>query len=432
MQPTEKRVAIISFDGLSAAQFERLLPQMPAVQSLLGDGHLTELDAAPFSDAQPIWAEILTGEPWYRNGCVGYAAPLRSLTELKLFSESDLNVKQQLLPEVAEGVRNIVINIPLLEPREHERKWMADGSSPSLTTVSPNSLMTNEPFKSYKPRPLISMGKAMAEPLAASTFLGAESNRAACAQTLSNESNWRMFMYRASIFDQLTHLFGPTFLDHTNLKVSAGLKELLVKLDSMLYQTMSRCDKVLVLSAFSHTACQEMLGLNDLFQNFGLLERNSGVSKENSLRKQAFALINSEDATPLVSASNQISPAQTICASPIRGAVYVNSIDRFADGIVSSSDLEERENQVFNLLKEETERFSSTACLFRNKASIRQAPNFIVDIAGVDLVDSLSCIRRSYDLPHSVHNSRGFVWLKATNSKPVKAVELLGLIAELD
>jgi len=57
----EQRVAIISFDGLSSGQFERLQAQMPALHSLLTEGHLIEFDAAPFSDAQPIWAEILTG-----------------------------------------------------------------------------------------------------------------------------------------------------------------------------------------------------------------------------------------------------------------------------------------------------------------------------------------------------------------------------------
>jgi len=98
---------------------------MPALQSLLKDGYLVEFDAAPFSDAQPIWAEILTGQPWYRNGCAGYATPLRSLNELRIFTESDLQVQQVLLPAVQKGQCNVVVNVPILAPGNEDRTWMA-------------------------------------------------------------------------------------------------------------------------------------------------------------------------------------------------------------------------------------------------------------------------------------------------------------------
>ncbi|MBS1955900.1 MAG: hypothetical protein JST89_17075 [Cyanobacteria bacterium SZAS-4] len=426
----EQRVAIVSFDGLSAAQFERLLPQMPLVHSLLEHGNLNELDATPFSDPQPTWAEILTGAPWYRNGCGGYGAPQRSLTELKLFSESDLCVEQTLLPEVDEGQCNIVVNIPLLEANGN-RKWMAEASSPTLATVSPATLLLDEPFKSYRPRPIISMGKAMADPLAASKFMEAEASRAECSVALSKESDWKVFMYRASIFDQLAHLFGPSFLDDGQLKISAALKLLISKLDAALHKTLSGAGTVLFLSSFSHTPCQGLFSLNDLFQKLQLLTISLNDSEEQKLRKQAFAMINSETATPLVSPCNQILTSHTICASPIRGTVYVNAKDRFVDGIVSKDKIQIYEDRIFALLNDELRRVSGSSSLIRNTESNNLAPNFVVNLPGVDLVDSLSTTRRNYDLPHSAHSACGFVWSNAKNSKSLKSVEVSELITEL-
>lgn len=432
-----KRVAIIAFDGLAAAQFQGLLEQMPATASLLQRGCVTELDAAPFCEAAPIWAEILTGQEWYRNGCAGYATPLHSVNELKIFSERDLCIEARLLPEVSEDQHNIVINVPILEPQNKNRIWLADASAPTLTAVYPKSLLNEEPFKSYKPRPLISMGTAMVDPAAIDIFIANEINRVRCAQTLSEDANWKLLIYRATIFDHLAHLLGPTFLSDSQLKASKRIQDFLAVLDKSIFEIISSADDYLFLSAFSHATCKEIFSLNDFFQSLHLLTKTDGNSSKNDLRRLAFSVVNSgtESGAPLVSQTTNFDATQTICASPIRGCVYINSKARFCDGKVDEADMRFQEDRIASILLEELNKFSHTGLLSRNpnSESKLQTPNFVVNIPGVDLVDNLPTIKRNIELPASVHDSRGFIWSRAaTKAKSIKPAEILGLLSDLN
>lgn len=444
MPEIEERVAIIALDGLSLAQFEQLQALMPLCATLLKNGHPQKLDATPFSDAHPIWAEILTGEPWYRNGCVGYATPEKSLNELRLFRENDLLCPIALLPQVSADQRNIVINVPLLEPREPERIWLAEASSAVVTHISPGSLQRDRTFADYRPRPILSMGLAMADHSAVSRFIECELNRLACATELL-ESNWKTFIYRITIFDQLSHLLGNDFLD-ANLIYSAQIKSMLEKLDKGLSQILSKSSRFIIISAFSHTTCKEIFSLNDFFEDQGLQERATIdlKSKQAQLRRQAFKLIQDEDGPPLVSADKQIFLAKTKCASPIRGAVYINDRERFAEGSIDSPAVRAHVDLVANLLDSEFRRFPTFKKLVCNpiyidadqtKSATRKnvtklsMPDLIVDIPGLDFVESLDAISRDYDLPPSVHNSSGFIWsMKSGRASAVKSFEVAELL----
>jgi len=446
MPEIEERVAIIALDGLSLGQFEQLQALMPLCAALLKNGHLQQLDATPFSDAHPIWAEILTGEPWYSNGCVGYATLQKSLNELRLFRENDLLCPVTLLPEVAAEQRNIVINMPLLEPREHERIWLAEASSAVVTHVSPASLQRDKTFADYKPRPILSMGLAMADHLAVTRFIECELNRLACATALI-ESNWKSFVYRITIFDQLIHLLGNGFLDAT-LICSAQIRSMLAKLDKGLSQILSHSSRFIFLSAFSHTTCKEIFSLNDFFEDRGLQEKATidQKSKQAQLRQQAFMLIQDENGPPLVSADKQILLAKTKCASPIRGAVYINDSERFSEGSIDSSAVRTQVDIIANLLASEFRRFPTFKKLICNPIYIDadqqtsetrktvtrlSLPDLIVDVPGLDFVENLDAISRDYDLPPSVHTSSGFVWSMTHSDKgtSIKSFEVANLLS---
>lgn len=351
MTAKEQQTAIISLDGLSAEQFQRLLRRLPGLNALITDNELLEFDASPFSDAQPIWAEILTGKFWYENGCVGYAAPGRSLNDLHIFTEADLRVPIALIPEIEKGQSNVFINTPLVEPRDENRTWLSDGGAPSVTAVRPNALAATEPFKGYTPRPIISMGAAMADASAANTFIDAELTRINCASTLCKQSDWKLFVFRVSIFDQLAHLFGLNFLEQDEQIFSDHLSKLLTKLDQVLCQIVTRADIHIFISAFSHTACKEVFSLNDFFSRANLLARAQQNSKTNDLRQQAFALLKGTgaNAAPLASQPSHIDPARTLFASPVRGCIYPNAKKYFVDGIIADDKLNHLELSLIHI-----------------------------------------------------------------------------------
>jgi predicted AlkP superfamily phosphohydrolase/phosphomutase len=424
------RKAIVCFDGLNADQFDLLKEDMPLLSSLLKSGGIAELDAAPFSDVQPIWAEILTGEPWYRNGCIGYARPLRSLNHLQVFTERDLTVPIRLFNDSDDGMSNVLINAPIVQPRDNHRIWLSDGGSPAMQTVSPLSLSKKPPFQNYNPRPLVSMGEAMADCSKALTlFVNAELNRLQCAATLALETNWKFFLYRASIFDQLSHLLGHKFLQQKGLAFSPHFKKFLTELDSVLASICEQADERVVFSSFSHVHCKGMFSINDLLENARFLSRSYDTSSGNQLRLAALAAARAENdpGTPInLTKTKQFLPRRTLCASPVRGTLYINSADRFDDGgAIDDAGIAKEEIRIAEFLKTETNRLGQSVSIHKNPELKSGGPNFIFQIREVELVESLETISRSYDLPLSTHCSTGFIWSpKLNRSDHFRSVDL--------
>ncbi len=433
MSQLNSKRAVVCFDGLNANQFQLLKEDMPALFSLLSDAMIAELDSAPFIDAQPIWAEILTGEPWYRNGCVGYAKPLRSLNQLQIFTERDLSVPIRLFKDGNDGRQNVLINAPIVQPLEQKRLWLGDGGSPSMQTVSPVSLSKNPPFQNYKARPVVSMGDAMADcDEALLLFTNAELNRLQCAATLALQSNWKFFLYRTNIFDQLSHLLGPNFLQQKNLAFTAQFRKLLTQMDSVITSILEQANERLLFSSFSHVACKGLFSLNDLLERARLLARSSDLSKAAQLRLAAYAAAQAghDETTPInINKTQQFLPQKTLCASPVRGTIYINSADRFDDGgTIDDAGIAREEARISEFVKTEMRRIGQTIDLYKNPDLKSGGPNFIFQIYGIELVESLETISRFDDLPHSTHCSKGFIWSPKIKDEQIRSVDLVNVM----
>jgi len=116
-----------------------------------------------------------------------------------------------------------------------------------------------------------------------------------------------------------------------------------------------------------------------IFSKYSVVRKNRREFQRKYFERQAFALVNSSnDSSPLVSAGEQLSSRQTICASPVRGACDINSKAHFVDGVVDDAHLLLQENRISTLLSGELSRFPNTNCLIRN-------PNTDSKIAGAKL-----------------------------------------------
>src|SRR5260370_7236475 len=145
----QNRLALVSLDGLSLEDFSRLTELLPRSARHLAGGSASRLNAGLLTSAAAIWGEVLTGAPWYENGCNGHARPWNTLNRTQVMTEHDLRLPARLL----NGESQFVINVPLLVPQEPNRFWLSDGPLPLPMTVTPQSLLAAEPFYSSIPTP---------------------------------------------------------------------------------------------------------------------------------------------------------------------------------------------------------------------------------------------------------------------------------------
>lgn len=419
----KRRKAIVCFDGLTRTQFSQILTSMPAMRSLIEKGAIAELDSSPFSDAHPIWAEVLTGEPWYRNGCTGFATPSGSLNWLQIFEERNLKTPVQLIEKNAMS-KSIVVNVPLLSPHDDERIWLSDGSTPSVKNVSPQSLSRDTPLRDYVPHPFSSMGAALADSKkAVLQFIESEKNRLFCAHKLTKEQTWHQFIYRASVFDALAHLLGPYFIGNEKLSVTSHLNELLQTLDQTLTPILVQCEQALVVSTFSHVQCYGCFSFDDALASSRLLRREIAKSRLEEERTQAVAAMHGVANEPQnipVTVRSEYIPRFTLCASPVRGSIYLNTVDKFVDGgKIDGETMRWEEERVAKFFADCTAQYK-TAQLIKNPSPDLGGPNFVFHIEGIDLVDTTSQ-QPDHSYPLSTHSSRGFIWSKHLQSDKVYA-----------
>lgn len=402
---------------------------MPGLSSILSKGAFSFLDSHPFVQPQPIWAEILTGEPWYRNGCVGYAHPKNSLNELEIFSETELQSPTKLLPDAQDGTINIVINVPLLLPRNSSRIWLSDGSLPIFASVQPPFIAQQELFQEYKPRPTTSISQTMNEARSAvRSLLNVELHRLTCALNLAFTCNWQMLLYRATIFDQLSHIFGTHYL-HGELSLNGELIAFLEEFDNRLCALIGP-HPLMLLSSFSHVQCRALLSINDWLNDMGYLRM---VSTNRPQRQTALTNMRSNQpvhASALVSDSPHFDTGITTCASVQAGALYINSIERFETGIVSNIDKASKRQEIYDRLSDKCKDLKDIR-IIQNPLNDGKTADILIAADGIEMVDRLSAGLQNVHRHSSTHSSKGFIWSQTPKQQTVATTKVFQIAADV-
>src|SRR5580658_6330194 len=179
----KQRLLLISLDGLGPGDLPHVFRLLPETAKLLQQLHYAELNCAPLTSAQAIWAELLTGRYWYENGCAGFSRPRGSLQKLEIFTEDDLLAPVTLLS----GRKDVVVNVPLLKPGAG-RDFLCDGSTPVNEFVKLTSPLQDEFFQRYRPRPFASAINAVSHTLEAfGVCIDVERVRMHCAMSLADK-----------------------------------------------------------------------------------------------------------------------------------------------------------------------------------------------------------------------------------------------------
>ncbi len=404
---------------------------------------LDAADGQPFVSVQSVWSELLTGSSWSHVDCPGYKRPLSSLNSCDVLSEDEL--LEPCLSAGSDSAKSIVINMPLLKPRPPARLWLADGSLPLQTTVSPEKLALSPPYESYRAKPFASPAEALIDLTeSVKACLANEKQRLDCALHLMRHNSWQSAFIRLTVFDTLPHLLGPDYLSCQHRLVWPLIKSFLCELDQVLeniFQISKESSKC-VLSTFTHTACRARLNLNHLLASAGLCRLRNNHRYEQSLLSQRLQAVQAvysrkqggnDVGLPVVSLTKRFDTATTFAASPIYGAIYLNRQDRFADGIIASKDEDSILHETQDYLKSTLSReFGPEDFVFSVKRKTDRksfsGPELIVSIAGVDLHDASHTRGIDHDYhPRSTHNYHGFVWLSNTEkrkSQQIKTTEV--------
>lgn len=417
------KLILLSFDGLSTADIEAVKVLMPNISKAIRTHDTCALYEYHPSAPQAIWAEILAGEPWYKNGCPGYAKPTMTLNELSVVSERDLFCPASLVDPTDGGGHSVVINLPLLHPRE-DRIWLSDGSLPTNKIVWPVSLSKQAPFTRYVARAVSCIGmydESLAEIV--TKILDVELCRLDCALALLSTGDWSKFFYRITAFDLLTHILGLNYLLAEDLACFAQIKAFLRRLDEFVAAADSLPDHHLVIvSGYSHTACRGTANLNEVLQAGGLLQIGSPTSADRVSAGRITAItpkIGTPPARLLTSLDGTLVTAETLAAAPISGCIFINTKDMFDDGIVDSGSYEQVRNEVYACVHNRLVQTFGHSVTVESKpngsSSSRSAvPDFRVHVEGVEFHNMKSGIHLNPVLPRTTHSPNGFVILPET------------------
>ncbi len=429
---------LVSVDGLGLGDFEAFKALIPRTRSVLENYSLHSLSAKPFKSAQPVWAEIFTGQPWFKNGCAGYSKPNRSLNKLSVFNETHLLIAPTIF-DTGNSAPSVVINVPLLMPNPKRRIWLSDGSMPISKSVSPDSLRQEPLFRDYTPRPFADITSGPGRKRL-NDCLDVETRRLQCARELFARNNWSSFLWRLTIFDHLTHLLGLRFLAAEDLEISEAIRQFADSLDSALFDLASHpSEELIILSTYSHVRCRASMNLNMLLAQGGFLKLD--ISNITESREKRFTIVGAvqDGSSPsfqtLRSMEGRLDCAKTLAASPVSGCVYINRSAVFEDGSVSNQSYLGTRQRVGNFLQTELTKMFGQSFVIEasplNDASNAVVPEFIVSIDEVEFHDMEGNCVSEYDLPRTTHSSKGFLVLPqkyakvADDLQPVQMQDLL-------
>lgn len=364
---------------------------------------LITIDAKPHLSAQGAWAELLTGRPWYENGCSGFSSFQPKGSELS--SEDTLNRQFSLIREPA-----IVINLPLVKPGAN-RYWLGDGSLP-LSYNNIDNTLVEQFLENYKPRRYISTklvnGNSTKRIL---DLLDTELTRLALAEHLLKNTIWQTAFIRLNMFDTIQHAAGINFWQNQEFawseELQKGLKGIGQHIKNMINAAPNTT--LCLISAYSHDKCLGRINLNEILHR-GKFCRFDESFEPTSKRRLATAQMLQPDKkrAPLYMVARTNIPLfeHSRVFSPVSGALYSNKQNFLSPG---KQDLELAIAFISNYLGSHIE---TPLEVFANPGQANgndRTANCMLYLKGYDFYCTPGPTIDLIDKPDSCHTALGFV-----------------------
>ena len=426
------RFALVSIDGLSQADLSDLLALIPRFASEF-DFKEVNLNSAPLTSSQGIWAELLTGKSWEENGCVGYSKPVGSLNDIKIFSERHLLAPLNIAKDSSENPP-IYINVPLTLPGDNKRIWLSPGALPIHTLVSPTQLLDNDLFQRYRPRAAENYHDATSSIRKFVTSCSEiENNRLECLRKLIDSQQHSSIVFRISILEHLQHVLGLGLGAARESRAWKAVSEYFQRLDNELLHLCRVFKKrVMLISPYSHSKCINVINLNAALMEANFLRLNSdplgGARKLRHRPEATSSLRELYSSTAMFdNFEGRLIIKETVAASPVGGCIFINRSSDFRDGIISESEEPDVRQRLRRFLDETFVRRYGKDCEIAESSVVgKSVPAFVVNIKGVEFTDVIRS-PRDVDVPLVTHAPYGFALFPSAEKISTGPISAAGL-----
>lgn len=368
------------------------------------DPHLIAIDTRPHLSAQSAWAELLTGKPWYENGCSGFSHFHPDNSELS--SQDTLNCPLALIKEPA-----IVINLPLVKPGAN-RYWLGDGSLPLSSHKNIDNALVQQFLKDYEPRPYLSTKLISGD----STkriydLLDIELKRLALAEHLLINTTWQTAFIRLNLFDTLQHIKENDCWQSQDFVWSAKLQEALMQIGQHIKNMLNAASNTTscFISSYSHDKCLGRINLNEILYRGGFCQFEESLSPANKRRLATAQILKAgKKRAPLYMVARQNIPIfqHSRVVSPTYGTLYSNKQSSVSQG---KQNLEQAISFVSKYLESYIE---TTLEIFENPEAVNsnnRAADCMLYLKGYDFYCTPGPTIDLIDKPDSCHTAQGFM-----------------------
>ncbi|MBY0359199.1 MAG: alkaline phosphatase family protein [Candidatus Obscuribacterales bacterium] len=395
--PEDPRL-LVCLDGLSWAGYFQQSQLEPNLSKLLSGRKSVTVRGSHFQSPQAIWAELLTGESWTKNGVYGYGVVTDSLSNVQIASEKNLLVQtnlDSLSPEAA----TLIANVPLLLP-SGKRIWLSDGSMPLAMRYFPPNLE----ISAYRPRPFFSSVNILSA-ADLECFLEHELARVAISLDILRKHSCRLAILRITTFDCMFHAFGNEFCS-PSFRYCSSWRRFLTKLSALLssLEQLVGSSNTFIFSTYAHVPCERVLDLNQLLARNGFLNREGNRAVKGS-RTQALHAVNPE-AFRNAGANLYAVDAGQAC-SPVEGTIMLNSKSRFLNGVVDDSAKAHILSEIEKMLA--AEELPTVIHRSENTAPSYRGPELVVSGRGLAFSAREQGDFREDWTPRTVHYGEGFL-----------------------
>lgn len=387
------RLLVLSVDGASADAWQAVAAQFASVS-----GSVTKVLSEWPLDARSAWAELLTGKKFPSSNVFGYARPTSSLSNLDLYTETDIDIAGVFADTQASG---LIVNIPLMLPAPN-RIFSSDGTPGIRAQVDFSEAA------GYRPRAYTSVATARGNLVpTVEALCRAELARLSLARNKLETMDCTIACIRISFFDQIAHILGADWFLMEKHVMWPRIQEFMRAANAEIGRLRQLVRRWAVISTFGHTRCEAAINVNLLLERGGYCARKAAQPAIRS-RELAVAKIRGEDEQFITNSKlmYELAPQATRAASPSAACIYINGADRFVDGNVMPMDRNDLVNSVCDYLSAHLH--SPAVRLEKLDSYGPNAPDIIIDAPGMDLSSYSDSAIDVINKPAAVHSKNGF------------------------
>lgn len=346
----QRKTVVVGIDGMSPGLFNILVKKkiFSTLAELKKTGAHGKLQSVFPPTTAPAWTTFATGVNPGKHGIYDFVSPRKSLSQMEPISSEDIVVKTfyELLEK--QGKKSILVNLPVSWPPLTKNPTITSLLTQSASPIYPRDLIQKVPaLKNYQ---VVPEGFDERKPYSYNLdFINAvrkvEKIRFESCMELLN-LDWDLFFVLFSGTDWLSHYVYDKLLTGTAEEIVWQFFAEIDQYIAKIYESTRDVANIFVLSDHGFQVVEKQFGINQWLAQEGLLKRKGSSSPTFSwlldlpllsrVLVSTYEKLKKHLGFPIL-VQEIIDPAGTVAFSTGWG-IYLNSAERFVDGIVPGSE----------------------------------------------------------------------------------------------